>query len=77
MSKKIELSTGVTVEMREPKLKDMRLLSNIKDEEERTIKLIANLTMMTETDLDDLSLKDFGLLQEGLEGFLPKTMTRS
>lgn len=77
MSKKIELSTGEKIDMREPKLKDMRMLSSIKDEEERTIQLIANLTMKTEADLDELSLKDFGLLQEGLEGFLPKTMTRS
>lgn len=67
---KIELSTGAVVEMREPKLRDVRLLSNIKNEEEKTIKLIANLTMLTEADLDDLSMKDFSKLQKELEGFL-------
>lgn len=67
---KIELSTGAVVEMREPKLKDVRLLSNIKDEEEKTIKLIANLTMLSEDELNDLSMKDYGLLQKELEGFL-------
>lgn len=67
---KIELSTGKTVEMREPKLKDMRILSHVKDEEEKTIKLIANLTMLTEDELDELAMKDFILLQKELEGFL-------
>lgn len=67
---KIELSTGEVVEMREPKLKDVRVLSHIKDDEERTIKLIANLTMLTEADLDELPMKDFSLLQKELEGFL-------
>lgn len=67
---KIELSTGAVVEMREPKLKDVRLLSNIKDEEEKTIKLIANLTMLSDDELNDLSMKDYGLLQKELEGFL-------
>ncbi len=67
---KIELSTGAVVEMREPKLKDVRLLSNIKDEEEKTIKLIANLTMLSDYELDDLSMKDFSKLQKELEGFL-------
>jgi hypothetical protein len=67
---KIELSTGAVVEMREPKLKDVRLLSNIKDEEEKTINLIANLTMLSEDELNDLSMKDYGLLQKELEGFL-------
>lgn len=70
---KIQLSTGVVVEMREPKLKDVRVLSHVKDEEERTIKLIANLTMMTEEELDELTLKDYGLIQKELEGFLPSS----
>lgn len=35
MSKTIELSTGAVVTMREPKVKDMRLLSHIKDDEEK------------------------------------------
>ncbi len=67
---KIELSTGTVVEMREPKLKDVRMLSHVKDEEEKTIKLIANLTMLSEDELNDLSMKDYGLLQKELEGFL-------
>lgn len=67
---KIKLSTGADIEMREPKLKDVRLLSHIKDDEERTIKLIANLTMQSEAELDELSMKDFGLLQKELQDFL-------
>lgn len=70
MPKEIVLSDGKKVEMREPKLKDVRLLSHVKDEEERTIKLIANLTMLSEDELDELTLKDYGLLQKELEGFL-------
>lgn len=70
MSKKIELSTGVIVEMREPKVKDMRLVRDIKDEEDRSIKLIANLTMMAEPEINELSMKDYKKLQDAFEGFL-------
>lgn len=70
MSQTIELTSGKKIAMREPKLRDMRMLSHVKEDEEKTIKLVANLTMMTEEELDDLSLKDYSLLQKGLESFL-------
>ena len=70
MAKEIELSDGKKVTMRVPKVKDLRVLKHIKDEEEREIKLIANLTMMTDEEVDDLDLKDYKTLQEGLGGFL-------
>lgn len=70
MAKKIELSTGVTVEMREPKVKDMRLVRDISNEEDKAVKLIANLTMMVESDIDELSMKDYKKLQDAFESFL-------
>lgn len=68
--KTIELSTKEKIEMREPKVKDLRLLQHIENEEARTLKLIANLTMKTDSELDEMTIKDYKLLQIGLTSFL-------
>lgn len=70
MGKVIELSDGKKVTMREPKVKDMRLVRDVSNEEDKAIKLIANLTMMPESEIDDLSMKDYKKLQDTFEGFL-------
>lgn len=67
---KIKLSTGVEVEMREPKVRDMRIVSAYKDEVEKELNLIGNLTGLTADEIDELSLKDYGLLQKELTSFL-------
>ena len=67
---KVKLSTGKIVEMREPKVRDMRIVSAFKDEVEKEINLIANLTGITLDEIDELSLKDYGLFQEELKTFL-------
>jgi len=70
VGKDIILSGDKKVVMREPKVKDVKLLSHIKDEEEKELKLIANLTMMTDQEVEELSLADYRKLQEGLTSFL-------
>ena len=67
--KKIELSNGKTVEMREPKVKDVRAVSLEKNEEERTYLLISNLTGISNDELNELSFKDFRKLDKELQGF--------
>ena len=67
---KIKLSDGKEIEMREPKVKDMKIVSNIGDEFEKELALIVNLTEMTPAELDDLSMKDFNKVDEVLKGFL-------
>lgn len=67
---KIVLGNGKTVEMREPKVRDMRIVSTLKDEVEKELKLIGNLTGLTPEEIDELSLKDYGLLQKELKSFL-------
>lgn len=67
---KIKLSTGVEVEMREPVVRDMRIVSAYKDEVEKELNLIGNLTGLTADEIDELSLKDYGLLQKELTSFL-------
>ena len=56
--------------MREPKMKDIRALSNIKNNEEKELKLIGNLTGLNETDLGDLTFKEYKILQDKLTSFL-------
>jgi hypothetical protein len=68
--KDIKLANGTTVQMREPKVRDMRISQEAKTEAEQEIKLIGNLTNMTMDEVDDLSLKDYTALQTALKSFL-------
>jgi len=68
--KKIKLSNGTEVTMREPKVKDMRAVNSIADEFEREVAMLVNLCEMSEDELNDLSAKDFKKLDEALQGFL-------
>ena len=72
MSKNLEikLSTGVVISLREPKVRDMRLVAGEKNEQEMEIKLIANLTGLTEKEIDDMTLKDYGLIAKEVNSFL-------
>lgn len=69
-NKQVVLSDGTTVEMRKPKVKDVRLVKHIKDDEDRELAFLCNLTMITETDMGDKDLKDYRKLQKVLESFL-------
>lgn len=62
--------SGKEVEMRIPLVRDMRAISNIKEAEEKEIALISNLTGLGKEELDELTLRDYGILQKGLNDFL-------
>lgn len=68
--KDIKLANGTTVQMREPKVRDMRISQEAKTDAEQEIKLIGNLTNMSMDEIDDLSLKDYTALQKALKSFL-------
>ncbi len=67
--KKIKLSDGKVVQMRSPKVRDVRAVGHIKDPEEREYNLISNLTGMSLDEIDDLEVKDFTKLDEELQSF--------
>ena len=70
-SKKIVLKDSKKeVEMRVPLVRDMRALSNITNAEDKEIALVANLTGLTQEELGELTLRDYGILQKGLQSFL-------
>ena len=56
--------------MREPKMRDIRALNHIKDDGEREFLLISNLSGITTNELDELSFKEYKLLQDRLNDFL-------
>jgi hypothetical protein len=66
MEKQIILSTGETVKARRAKVKDMKLVSHIKNDIDRETALIGNLTQKTVEEIDELDLSDYGLLQQEL-----------
>lgn len=69
MEKEIELNNGKKVKMREPKVRDMRIVSKYTDEVEKEINLVANLTGLTPGEIDELNMNDYGKLQQGLKDF--------
>lgn len=68
-TKPIELSTQ-TITMREPKVRDLMAVDNIDGEAKKEVALLSSLTQMTEEELLDLSLKDYGKLQTQMKAFL-------
>ena len=67
---KVKLSNGKEIEVREPKVRDMRIVSTFTNEVETEVNLIANLTGLTIEELDEFSLGDYKLLQTEMMGFL-------
>ncbi len=63
---KIKFSTGEEVEGRRAKVKDMKLVSHIKDDIERETTLIGNLIQKTPEEMDELDITDYMLLQKEL-----------
>ena len=68
--KEIKLNDGRVIKMRKPKVRDMRSVSDFKDDVEREIHLVSNLTGLTIEELDNLDLDDYRKLQEALQDFL-------
>ncbi|MGL4225874.1 MAG: phage tail assembly protein [Shewanella sp.] len=59
-----------TVNMREPKVRDMLAVDEVIGDAKKEIVLISSLTQMTEEELLDLSMKDYALLQKQMQSFL-------
>ena len=70
MEKEILLSTGKTVYMREPKVRDMKIAGQKKDEADKELTLIGNLSGLSPDEVEDLTMKDYGLFQGALKDFL-------
>jgi hypothetical protein len=58
------------VEMRGPKVKDMRAVEQYTTPAEKEVHLISNLTGMPLDEIDDLEMKDYALLQKEFSRFL-------
>ncbi len=68
-TKEIKLSNQ-TVNMREPKVRDMLATDEIVGEAKKEIHLISSLTQLTPDELEDMTMKNYGKLQEQLKRFL-------
>ena len=66
MQKEILLSTGEKVKARRAKVKDIKLVQNIKNDIDRETTLIGNLTQKTVEEIDELDMSDYALLQKEL-----------
>lgn len=71
MANPVEIEVnGKKVQMREPKVRDMRVVGTYESQAELEVHLIANLTGLTVLELDDLTIKEYEPLQKALMGFL-------
>ncbi len=68
--KKVTLKDGKSIDMREPKVRDMMAVGEIENEVEREVALIGNLTELTKEEITDLTLADYKKLQVELKSFL-------
>ncbi len=67
--KQVQLSNQ-TITVREPKVRDMLALDHVEGEAKKEITLLSSLTQLTEEELLDLSMKDYGMLQKAMQSFL-------
>ena len=61
---KVKLPSGREVEARIPKVKDVKLVSNIENDVDREFALMGNLCSMSPEELDDMEYKDYQALQK-------------
>ncbi|MSN96482.1 phage tail assembly protein [Campylobacter sp. FMV-PI01] len=68
--KEIILENGEILEMNEPTVRVLKYADKKDGDMEKTIYMIATLTNKTESQIEELGLKDFMLLQKALSDFL-------
>ena len=56
--------------MREPKVRDMKIVSHIADDFTKEITLLSNLCEVKPDEIEDLSMADFAKLDKALQDFL-------
>ncbi|EAI2796416.1 TPA: phage tail assembly protein [Campylobacter jejuni] len=67
----IKLENGEELTMKEPNVRVLKNATNRSDKDmEQTIYMIATLTNKQESEIEELNLKDFKALQDGLKDFL-------
>lgn len=66
----VTLSDGKKISIREPKVRDMVMLDDVVGEKQKEIELISTLSQLTEEEVLDMNLKDYGKLQTAVQGFL-------
>ncbi|MDR3163212.1 MAG: phage tail assembly protein [Helicobacteraceae bacterium] len=67
---KVTLSDSREIEIREPLVRDILAVKDYKNEEEKGVRLVGNLTNMTPEEIGAIKFKDFALLQKELGDFL-------
>jgi len=67
---KIGSKEVTSIVMRQPIVRDMKLVKHHEGEYEQTVNLIANLTGFSVEEIETLPTHIYTKLQEGLEGFL-------
>ena len=70
MEKEVKLSTGKTIKMREPKVRDMKIAGEKKNKIDEELTLIGNLSGLSPDEVEDLTMKDYSSLQKVLKDFL-------
>jgi len=68
--KKIVTINSKEFTIKRPKVKDIKAVSYIDNDMERTVQLIANLSGVPVEELDEMYFQDYSKLQEALNDFL-------
>jgi len=68
--KKVKLSNKKEIQIRVPKVRDIKALGMIENPIEKEVVLISNLSGVSIEELDDMELKDYSLLSAAVNDFL-------
>lgn len=61
----------VELEVRRPKLRDMKKAQQVKNDLERSIKMLADLTEQSPATIEELDMVDFDGVSKMVDGFMP------
>ena len=67
--KQVTLSCGRVIQVREPRVRDLMAVDDIKSEQQKEIKMLSSLTQLTGDELMEMRIPDYKRLQEAVQDF--------
>ncbi|MDR2905281.1 MAG: phage tail assembly protein [Helicobacteraceae bacterium] len=71
-TKEVILPGDKRITIRKPLVRDLRAVGHIKNDTERSLALLGNLSGLTTEEIDALDLFEFNQLRAAMDSFLPK-----
>lgn len=67
--KQVTLSCGRVIQVREPRVRDLMAVDDIKSEQQKEINMLSSLTQLTGDELMNMRIPDYKRLQDAVQDF--------